>query len=313
MTTIAKTSQVGNNLQTVDFNGQSLFTFEEKGNRYTAMKPICENIGLDWNGQFQRIKRDGVLSASMCVINIVAQDGKSRDMVCLPIQYLNGWLFGVDEKRVNPSIKDRLIEYKKECYQVLHDYWHNKVAVRSTQLTSEQTLPLRNAVNKLVTRSGIMYPEGYKIVHQQFGVKHIKDLTLEQLSQAIEYVHDRILTLNVEKTPISSFTHNQYIMNVKREVMEYVYSLQKAIVDSGCPLPTYPKFDVEEICQAFIVSMIRHNRMMLSFDYQDKPTVRFIPDQHAVVSSENLADVVQFADRAQLPNIINEAVKRLGQ
>lgn len=188
-----------------------------------------------------------------------------------------------------------------------------ELKVVGSQLTAEQTLPLRNAVNKLVTKSGIMYPEAYKLVHQQFGVKHIKDLTLEQLSQAIEYVHDRILSLNVEKTPISSFTHNQYIMNVKREVMDYVYSLQKAIVDSGCPLPTYPKFDVEEICQAFIVSMMRHNRMMLSFDYQDKPTVRFIPDQHAVVSSENLADVVQFADKSQLPDIINEAVKRLGQ
>ena len=188
-----------------------------------------------------------------------------------------------------------------------------ELKVVSNQLTAEQTLPLRNAVNKLVGRSGIMYPDGYKLIHQQFGVNHIKDLTLEQLSQAIEYVHDRILSLNVEKTPISSFTHNQYIMHVKQGVMDYVYSLQKAIVDSGSPLPKYPAFDVEEICQAFIVSMIRHNRMMLSFNYEGKPNIGFVPQQHAVVSSENIADVVQFADKSQLPNIINEAVKRLGQ
>ena len=188
-----------------------------------------------------------------------------------------------------------------------------ELKVVSNQLTAEQTLPLRNAVSKLVGRSGIMYPDGYKLIHQQFGVKHIKDLTLEQLAQAIEYVHDRILSLNVEKTPISSFTHNQYIMNVKQGVMDYVYSLQKAIVDSGSPLPKYPAFDVEEICQAFIVSMIRHNRMMLSFNYEGKPNIGFVPQQHAVVSSENIADVVQFADKSQLPNIINEAVKRLGQ
>ena len=181
------------------------------------------------------------------------------------------------------------------------------------QLTAEQTLPLRNAVNKLVGRSGIMYPEGYKIVHQQFSVKHIKDLTLEQLSQAIEYVHDRILSLNVEKTPISSFTHNQYIMNVKQGVMDYVYSLQKAIADSGSPLPKYPDFDKEEICQAFIVSMIQHNRMMLSFSYDGKPNIGFVPQEHAVVSRENLSSVVQFADKSLLPSIINEAVKRLGQ
>ena len=187
------------------------------------------------------------------------------------------------------------------------------VQLPSSQLTSEQTLPLRNAVNKLVGRSGIMYPEGYKIVHQQFGVKHIKDLTLEQLAQAIEYVHDRILSLNVEKTPISSFTHNQYIMNVKQGVMDYVYSLQKAIVDSGSPLPKYPAFDVEEICQAFIVSMIRHNRMMLSFNYDGAPAIKFIPEEHAIVSRENIADVVNFADKNQLPSIINKAVERLGK
>lgn len=188
-----------------------------------------------------------------------------------------------------------------------------ELKVQPSQLTTEQTLPLRNAVNKLVTKSGIMYPEAYKIVHQQFNVHHIKDLTLEQLAKAIEYIHDRILSLNGENTPISSFTHNQYIMNVKHQVMDYVYSLQKAIVDSGNKLPSYPEFDTEEICRAFIVSMIQGNRMMLSFDHNGKPNIGFIPQEHAVVSRESLSSVVQFADRSQLPSIINEAVERLGK
>lgn len=204
-------------------------------------------------------------------------------------------------------------QFRKWVLDILEKESGQPVQMASNQLTAEQTLPLRNAVNKLVTRSGIMYPEGYKIVHQQFGVKHIKDLSLEQLAQAIEYVHDRILSLSVGQTPLSDFTHNQYIVNVKQGVMDYVYSLQKAIVDSGSPLPKYPAFNKEEICQAFIVSMIRHNRMMLSFDYKGAPAISFIPEQHAIVSSESIASVVQFADKSQLANIINEAVKRLGQ
>lgn len=188
-----------------------------------------------------------------------------------------------------------------------------EIKAQGGQLTADQTLPLRNAVNKLVGRSGIMYPEGYKIVHQQFGVKHIKDLTLEQLSQAVEYVHDRILNLNVESGPISSFTHNQYVMNVKHEVMDYVYSLQRSIVDSGNKLPSYPEFDTEEICRAFIASMIQENRMTLSFDHNGKPNIGFVPKQHAIVSHESLASVVQFAHRSQLPSIINAAVERLGK
>lgn len=191
-----------------------------------------------------------------------------------------------------------------------------EVKVQSTQLTSEQTLPLRNAVNKLVSRSGIMYPEGYKIVHQQFGVNHIKELTLEQLSQAIEYIHEyihnHILSLNVETTPISSFTHNQYIMNVKSEIIEYVHLLQRIVVAGGNTLPKYPEFDKEEICQAFLVSVIKNNRMMVSFNFEGKTEMSFVPEEHAVVSRESLSSVIRFADKSQLPSIINEAVKRLG-
>ncbi|MGO1375097.1 MAG: hypothetical protein ACTHU5_00835 [Psychrobacter sp.] len=39
----------------------------------------------------------------------------------------------------------------------------------------------------------------------------------------------------------------------------------------------------------------------------------FAPQEHSVVSRESLSSVVQFADKSQLPNIINEAVRRLGQ
>lgn len=92
-------------LQTVQFHNQSLVTFEQNGIHYTAMKPICENIGLQWESQFNRIKRDEILSSTVVMINIVAEDRKNREMLCLPIQYLNGWLFGIDVKRVKPEIK----------------------------------------------------------------------------------------------------------------------------------------------------------------------------------------------------------------
>ena len=204
-------------------------------------------------------------------------------------------------------------QFRKWVLDILDKEVGAPAQLPSSQLTAEQTLPLRNAVNKLVGRSGIMYPEGYKIVHQQFGVNHIKDLTLEQLAQAIDYVHDRILSLSVEQTPISSFTHNQYIMGVKHEIMDYVHLLRKMVVAGGNTLPKYPEFDSEEICRAFLASMIQHNRMMLSFDHNGKPAVNFIPQEHAVVSRESIASVVQFADKSQLPSIINEAVKRLGK
>ena len=52
---------------------------------------------------------------------------------------------------------------------------------------------LRNAVNMLVSKKGLIYSDAYHLVHQRFNVESIEDLTLEQLPQAVEYVHKIIL------------------------------------------------------------------------------------------------------------------------
>ncbi|MCW9733741.1 phage antirepressor N-terminal domain-containing protein [Avibacterium sp. 20-15] len=118
-------------LQTIPFYNRTLTTFEQNNTHYVAMRPICENIGLAWSSQLQRIKRDDVLNSTVFIINTVGNDEKDREMVCLPIQYLNGWLFGIDTNRVKPEIRERLITYKRECYQALHDYWNKGKAERS--------------------------------------------------------------------------------------------------------------------------------------------------------------------------------------
>ena len=176
--------------QTISFNNQSLITVEQNGNHYVAMKPICENIGLAWEPQVLRIKRDEVLSQGMIVM-IIPTNGGNQNMICLPIEYLNGWLFGIDINRCKPEIRDTLIKYKKECYQALHDYWFNGKAERKT--TVDDRTGLRNAVNMLVSKKGLIYSDAYHLIHHRFNVESIEDLTLEQLPQAVEYVHKIIL------------------------------------------------------------------------------------------------------------------------
>jgi hypothetical protein len=40
-------------------------------------------------------------------------------MLCLPLKYLNGWLFGVNANRVKPELRERVIQYQRECYDIL--------------------------------------------------------------------------------------------------------------------------------------------------------------------------------------------------
>ena len=181
-----------NQIQTVNFHNQTLITLEKDGNHYVAMKPICENIGLDWASQFTRIKRDEVLNSVIVMITTTGADRKIYKMLCLPIQYLNGWLFGVDTNRVKAEIKETLITYKKECYQALFDYWHDGVAI-NPRATKDERKPLVQAVNMLVGETGAIYSNVWKMIHQRFGVDCVDELANEQVYQAVEYVHGLIL------------------------------------------------------------------------------------------------------------------------
>lgn len=189
-----------NQIQTVNFHNQSLITLQKDGVAYVAMKPICENIGLNWDAQRQRISRDEVLAQGTVIITAPTKGGL-QEMLCLPIHYLNGWLFGVDTNRVKAEIKDKLITYKKECYQALFDYWNNGVAVNH-RLSSDDTLPLRNAVNMATGILKLDYATIYKMVHQRFDIDEIKELSKDEVGQAVEYVHSLMIKANTKPTPL---------------------------------------------------------------------------------------------------------------
>ncbi|PHM23699.1 KilA-N domain-containing protein [Xenorhabdus ehlersii] len=66
---------------------------------------------------------------------------------------------------------------------------NGRINAVESKTTVQQRNPLKNAINLLVSKKSIMYPEAYSLVHQRFNVEHIDELTADQLPQAIEYVH----------------------------------------------------------------------------------------------------------------------------
>lgn len=88
---------------------------------YVPIRPICDYLGIDWSSQRRRISNDPVLSKRARSVAVTATEaGGKREMTCLPLDYLNGWLFGVSVNRIkDQSIQERLIRYQDECYLVL--------------------------------------------------------------------------------------------------------------------------------------------------------------------------------------------------
>ncbi|EET5617552.1 phage antirepressor Ant [Escherichia coli] len=181
------------NTSYVPFNGQQIITAMAAGVAYVAMKPIVENLGMSWSTQQTKLMKQ--ISKFNCVhMNMVSADGKLRKLLCLPLKKLNGWLFSINPEKVRADIRDKLIQYQEECFTVLHDYWTKGKAENARKKTSvDDRTPLRDAVNMLVSKKHLMYPEAYAMIHQRFNVESIEELDASQIPKAVEYIHRVVL------------------------------------------------------------------------------------------------------------------------
>jgi len=135
-------------LTPVHFHEHTLLTFQHNGQPYVVMKPIVEALGLDWEAQRQRIRRNEVLNTSTFMIKAqMLGDDQEREVVALPLKLLNGWLFGIDAGRVKPEIRETILMYQRECYDALYAYWHLGEAKNPRQSDAASRRAVRKAIN----------------------------------------------------------------------------------------------------------------------------------------------------------------------
>ncbi len=183
---------------TVSFHDQSLVAALINDMPHVALKPICDNLGLDWTAQFRRIKRNESLNQVIAMTTMTSQgkDGKSYlvEMLMMPIKYINGWLFGVDASRVKPEIKPRLLEYQRECFDVLANHFMPQTRYGLLDLpepptiSKAQTGVLFNRVNAIAAGAGKIRAELWSRFQRHFDLSSYKDLPAARYDEAIAYL-----------------------------------------------------------------------------------------------------------------------------
>lgn len=90
---------------------------------YVPVKPISDALGLNWSGQYSRINRDEVLSEEAVLIRIDTGNpaGGRPDQLCLPLEFIPGWLFGVQVSRVKEELREKVLLFRRECYRALYE------------------------------------------------------------------------------------------------------------------------------------------------------------------------------------------------
>ncbi len=102
---------------TIDFHGDPLAAILDDRGTFVPLKPLVTGMGLNWSGQFSRVKRDAILGEAICMM----QMGVDPATVCLPLDLVPGFLFTIDASRVAEAVRPKVLDYQRECFRVLAD------------------------------------------------------------------------------------------------------------------------------------------------------------------------------------------------
>ncbi len=130
--------------EAVEFHGQELITFLVGNEKLVAMKPVVENLSLDWENQRKKINKQSGKYAPT-----VRSDGVTK-YLCIPLKKLNLWLASISTVHIKDVQTRKLVElYQEECAIALHDFWTKGIAIRTTH-NSLESLTQEALIEKIV-------------------------------------------------------------------------------------------------------------------------------------------------------------------
>lgn len=189
---------------------------------YVSIRQMCDLLGVSYQGQIRRINDDPVLSKQVKGVNITftpsqGRGGGTQLTNCLPIDYLNGWLFSINANRVKPEIRERLIVYQEKCYKVLAE------AFREGRLTTEPEWDDLLSSDTPAAQAYKMATAIMKMARQQLMLESQLDSHASQLAQHEQRLEEIESTLGDPRrfvTPDQAMQISQAIKTIAAEIQK---------------------------------------------------------------------------------------------
>lgn len=189
-------------LSPVPFHGDTIFCIDYQNQPFTPMRPIVENMGLDWSAQAAKFRANKE-RWTVAMIATVAQDGIEREMLSMPVRKLPAWLNSINPKKVRVELRPKIELYQAESDDALWNYWMNGRAERTVDalpasdspLTPDQQCTLQAIIRAKIEalpedeRKGRgLYPQIWSRFNNHFRIARYCQLPQSRMSEAIDYL-----------------------------------------------------------------------------------------------------------------------------
>lgn len=147
----------------------------ENGEKRVPIRPICDALGIAYQGQIDKLKTDEILGSTLMPNMTVGADGKERELMTIPFKFVFGWLFTINPKNVNPSAKDAVLKYKLECYEALYKHF-----TEHTEFLEQKQKALKGKLEYLDEVKAKFHSAKEEMEKAKAAVDKVKDLSFEQ-------------------------------------------------------------------------------------------------------------------------------------
>ncbi len=137
------------------------------------------------------MNRDAVLSQEIKGVRVTrtpdsneVRPGGSQIMLCLPLDFLNGWLFGVNANRVKPELRERVIQYQRECYRILAQAFQT-----DDQEVEEQSPAASFATLQQIREMGLSIA---RMAEQQIEIEQRLNTRLDRAANIVSGINRRL-------------------------------------------------------------------------------------------------------------------------
>lgn len=121
-------------------NNISLQVVADEREQLVAVKPVCEILGVSYQGQMEKLNTHPIFSSVIKMNLTTGADGKTYEMVCIPFRYFAGWLFSIHPDKVKEEARDAIMNFQLKCNDVLYEYFfrHADFAIKKQEEMSLQ-------------------------------------------------------------------------------------------------------------------------------------------------------------------------------
>lgn len=108
----------------VPFDDGEILCIQDGAGEHVVLKPLCDRLGVDSNGQGQRLKRAAWAKGWTCMMHVqLPGDGQRREVFCLARKRLAMWLATIDTDRVKEEVRPYLEALQERAADVLDAYF----------------------------------------------------------------------------------------------------------------------------------------------------------------------------------------------